>query len=77
MTDNLEQRARDLLNAVTAGRDPFPFVMWDETCHRETSISLEAVCRAIEAHDQTQADFDDFRCEVSEAMIDDIRALPS
>ena len=60
MTDNIEQRARDLLNAARGAE----YFTEHET--RENNCSLEAVCRALEAHDETQAAFDAYRREVSE-----------
>ena len=62
---NIEQEARDLLNAVSQERAGYDTAAAHD--NREELFSLEAVCRALEARNETQPAFDAYRREVSEA----------
>jgi hypothetical protein len=57
---DVEQRARDALNAVSRERQQG---LWHETWHRGMDVPLEAVCRLIEQHDA-------YKREVSDAVVE-------
>lgn len=63
---NIEQEARDLLNAVSQERAGYDTAAAHD--NREESFSLEAVWRALEARNEVQAAFDAYRREVAEAV---------
>jgi len=63
---NIEQEARDLLNAVSEER--FGYSAFDHIDSRCNHRSVEAVCRALEARNEVQAAFDAYRREVSDTM---------
>lgn len=62
MTDT-EQKALALVNEANGG--PYRrYVLFD----RSASAITEALCRSIEAHEATKAEFEAFRREVSDAV---------
>lgn len=64
MTD-IEQQARDALNAVATERGLIGgWDKHDRACH----TSIEVMCREIEAHNATKAEFEAFKRDVSEAV---------
>ena len=65
---DLEQRARDAFNAVYGERSAGPSIYYDGGCPRVGNFHIEAMCRALEAHDATKAEFEAFRREASEAV---------
>ena len=68
MTD-IEQRARDALNTLYAERhNTFPY--YDAGDERLNNWVIETMCRALEAHDATKAEFEAFRRDVSDAVKD-------
>lgn len=68
----IEERARDALNEVARERHQG---LWHATWHRGMDVSLEAMCRQIEAHDATKAEFEALKHEVSEAVRELCNAL--
>lgn len=68
MTD-IESRARDALNDVAKDRwKNDRRCLWTKRHTRKNTGSIEAMCRALEAHDATKAEFEAFRRDVSEAV---------
>lgn len=64
MTD-IEQRARDALNTLYAERhNTSPY--YDAGDERLNNWVIEAMCRALEAHDATKAEFEAHKRDVSE-----------
>lgn len=59
---DVEQRARDALNEACGARHHF------DRSTRDNNWVMKAMCRQIEAHDATKADFEAFRREVSDAV---------
>ena len=70
----IEERAREMLN--DASIDMNHPSRWGLAI-RVTSPSLEALCRALEAHDATLAEFEAFKREVSDAASEALEAMVS
>ena len=60
----IEERARDLLNEAAVKRGSF--CRWGNGDTRSSNSYTEALCRALEAHDATLAEFEAFKREVSD-----------
>lgn len=65
MTD-IEQEARDLLNAIRTDRGQLPSYRCEDS--RKKVSSIEAVCRALEQRNAVQKELDDFKREVSDKV---------
>ena len=65
MTD-IEQKALALVNDVADERYAIHYD--NDGSPRQDYVEIEALCRSIEQHEATKADFEAFRLEVSDAL---------